>query len=493
MIKRYASPVISSVWTNEFKLGLWQETELAVMQARVMLNLLDEKVFDETHRILTQLPIDISWWEARDTEIHHDLQAFIDERVRRLPPEFQVRFHEDMTSYDTEEPAFARMLAKSLEPVSAAVQALVKLLREMAIKYRYTVMMGKTHGQQAEIQSFGKRCLSWIADLSVDYGNLLAAGENLKFSKLSGAIGNYGSLTPKIEERALRLLGLTPFPGATQIMPRELYAPLAQALCQVVMTIDKIGTTIRLGARSGRPIYQEPFGKKQKGSSRMPHKKNTILTEQLEGMARMAQGYLLMIMQNIKTWEERAIEQSCVERVAWPDLFHVTMHSLKTITTVLSGLQVYPDNMMLEIIDSRGCYAAGGAKEFLRQRLAGQGIEAEDVYRMVQLAAFVAFNPTNSVANLRASPPENIPDMNMWLQYFSKESPAPVVSIKDILSRGLLEPVPELDATESQVDGWNEALEEIFTDVSCCRDWENVFSIQQRLLGEDELYKKLIE
>ena len=175
---------------------------------------------------------------------------------------------------------------------------------------------------------------------------------NLDYSKLSGAIGNYGSINPEVEIKALELLELQPYYGATQIMPRELYAPLAQALAQIVSTLNKIAMAIRLGARSGNPIYHEPFKKTQMGSSAMPHKKNTIRTEQIEGMERMAHNYLQMIMENIKTWEERAIEQSCVERVAWPDLFHVTIHSLRSMNFVLSGLQVYPDNMLREIIES---------------------------------------------------------------------------------------------------------------------------------------------
>ena len=152
-------------------------------------------------------------------------------------------------------------------------------------------MMARTHGQEAELQSFGARILTWIVDLRQAYSGVELAQRNLHYCKLSGAIGKYGDMNPEIERLSLSILGFEPFHGATQIIPRTLQVPLAQSLMNLAMVIDKIGNDIRLSARSGRPLMQEPFGKKQKGSSAMPQKKNPIRTEQLEGMARMAKGF----------------------------------------------------------------------------------------------------------------------------------------------------------------------------------------------------------
>src|SRR3989338_7591743 len=391
MHPRYAHPQITNIWCSENKLNLWQEPELAVIRARVNLGQLPKSVFENISRLLGAEKIDLDWWQQKDKEVGHDLNAFLEERLRYLPIELQQHFHDGMTSYDTEESAFVTMLSQSLFLFEAPLEELVKVLKTMALRYRYTIMIGRTHGQEAELQSFGKRCLTWLQAFNLSTGNITGASESLEFSKLSGAIGNYRGIDAEVEREALRILRFAPFYGATQIMPRELYAPIAQSLCQLLFTLNKIALDIRLGARSGRPLWQEPFGKKQKGSSAMPHKKNTIATEQIEGMARMAEGFFQMIMKNIVTWEERAIEQSCVERVAWPDLFHVAIHSIKTMAKVLEGLQVSPDNVIVEIFVFCGGYEAGEAKEFLRHHGAQFGLSTEDAYRIVQMAAFHAF------------------------------------------------------------------------------------------------------
>ena len=491
MISRYRSPKIEDLWSDQTKVLMWQKVELAVIKARYLMGTLPADVANEISTALLRTPVVLDWWKTREKENGHDLQAFIDERVRFLSPTAQPIFHQGMTSYDTEEAAFAMILRMSVDCVVDVYSELISNLVELARKHRFTIMMGKTHGQGAEVQTLGKRFLSWLADLEVDKENLLRAQQNLKYSKLSGAIGNYGGITPELEVAALAQLGLKPFYGATQIMPRELYVPLAQALCQMVMTLNKIATAIRLGARSGRPIYQEPFGKKQKGSSRMPHKKNTIKTEQVEGMARMAQGYLLMIVQNIATWEERAIEQSCVERVAWPDLFHVVLHSFKVMSSVISGLQVYPDNMIREIIDSRGCYAAGEAKEFLREHLASLGVTVDHAYRIVQMAAFMAHSPSGIGAGLRSSPAKSFEESTTWLGRIASDDYRSV-SIKEIIQSGILMVIPDLDVEEGMVHLWNELLKEFFSKPGNVAGWEKVFSIVDRLDGENKLYAKIL-
>ena len=488
MIPRYENPEISAIWSNKNKLALWQRTELAVIHARENLCRIEPLVTETIQRILEANEIDIDWWLARDKEISHDLNAFIDERLRFLPIELQQYFHSGMTSYDTEEPAFASMLMASASMVADKIVAITETLKSMARKYRYTIMNGRTHGQEADLQSFGKRCLTWLVAINEDRDKLLAAMENLKYSRLSGAIGNYRGVDVRIERAALSLLGFKPFYGATQIMPRELYAPLAQSLCQTVMTLNKVATDIRLGARSGRPIYQEPFGKKQKGSSAMPHKKNTISCEQLEGMARLANGYTQMIVANINTWEERAIEQSSVERVAWPDLFHVTMHSIKTMDRVLGGLAVYPDNMVAEIINSSGCYAAGEAKEFLRNYGTKYGLAAEDAYRIVQLAAFIAFEPDEESEDVRQNPPESFEEAETLLALFREKKSTVPVSIQDIILNGRLKPSRQLDAAAETIKQWNDLLSEMFADEDIREEWYEIFTPSYLLKGEDALY-----
>lgn len=471
MIERYSNPGIATIWTDAHKLQLWLKVELAVLEAKANLGLIPRRMFRQIAKILLGVPINVRWWEKRDKQIHHDLQAFVDERWRHLPPELRRQFHAGMTSYDTEEAAFASMLCESLGVVTPFCRQLEEILIALALKYRHTPMLGETHGQWAELQTFGKRCLTWLRDLRTSQQNLERAAENLRYSRLCGAVGNYaGGLSPRVEKEALRLLGFEPYYGVTQIMPRELYAPLAQALAQLVLTLHKIALAIRLGARSGCPIYQEPFGKIQAGSSAMPHKKNPIRTEQIEGMARMALGYSTTIQLNISTWAERAIEQSCVERVAWPDLFHVVAQSFKTMIHVLGKLRVYPDNMLQQILESRGCYAAVEAKEFLRGHGLRVGLSSDAIYRLVQLAAFRAFSVDHRRMSIREEPPSSFDDAETVLGCMAKLPDGSRVSLQEIIANGQLVVHPELAITERQVQRWNVALQRLFANTRLRRE-----------------------
>lgn len=493
MIKRYEDPGIANIWQESAKLAAWQQTELAVIEARVDLGMVPLSAYEKIETTLKAAPADIDWWKAREKETQHDLQAWVDERVRHLPTELRRYFHEGMTSYDTEETAFLMLIRRSMTHVLTACVGLLEALRAMAIRYHYCPMMGVTHGQPGEIQTFGKRVLTWYQEVSLAQQRVARASEDLCFSRLSGAMGNYGGVTPEIEKRALSCLGFMPFYGATQILPRQLHIPTASALATLVGVISKIGTDIRLGARSPRPIYQEPFGKKQTGSSRMPHKKNTIGSEQLEGMERMALGQLVMIQQNVRTWEERAIEQSCVERIAWPDLFHVAMRSLTVCKKLISGLQVYPDNMILNIKDTRGAWTAGPAKEFLRERLAPMGITTEDAYRIVQLASFVASKPSTAARLIRENPPKSFDEADSCVGNADNFGFAdPDSSIWDIVLRSKLEVVPALDVTDEQVSRWNDILRKFFNDAQALEDWHAVFSVQKRLADENVLFKQIL-
>lgn len=495
MDPRYEVPEVKGVFGNDHKLGLWQETELAVIKAQVVLGSgTTDAEYEMIDRIWRSTPVDIAWWKARDKEIHHDLNAFIGERVRHLPAELHEHVHKKITSFDTQEAAFAKMLLMCLDMVHAQYEELQTVIIGLARKYRYTLMNARTHGQEAELQTFGARCLTWLRDLKVAYGTLCDAIQNLKYSKISGAIGKWGSIDPELEKTALQILGFEPFYGATQIMPRIIYAPIGEALAGLVLVIDKIANDIRLNARSGRPLMREPFKKKQTGSSAMPHKRNPIRLEQLEGMGRMAKAYAIMIMDNIRTWEERAIEQSCVERVAWPDLFHVSIYSLTALKTVLDDLRVYPDNMLREVYESRGVYASSEAKEFLKERLISLvvGLTYEDAYRIVQLASFNVFEPNTGWRRLRETIPQSHAEAAGLLAEMRFMPQEEVVSIRDFIPEGALWMSDELDVSAEQVDSYNEYLRELFDNQEVVAAWNAIFDPAFLLKNEAKLYKEII-
>ena len=224
----------------------------------------------------------------------------------------------------------------------------------------------------------------------------------------------------------------------------------------------------------------------------MPHKKNTISTEQMEGMARMAKKYFGMILENISTWEERAIEQSCVERVAWPDLFHVAMHSLKTMTKVLDGLVVFSDNMLLEIIESRGTYASDEAKELLKKLGEAHGLTAEECYRIIQLASFNVFEPAPAAKKIRLNPSLTPQGADQQLFEFAKIPIAEPVSIRDIIAEGRLRVSSQLSATEEDVKRWNGILKIIFEDEANEFKWHTLFLPSFLLRNEHVIYQRVI-
>lgn len=492
MVERYKNPMISPIFSDKSKLELWQATELALIKALENLKKIPEDVYPQVFKLWQDNPIDIEWWKARDKEIHHDLNAFLDERLRYLPTELHQYVHKNITSYDTEEPAFARMLIQGIEVVKPLYEDLEETLIELALKYRYTIMNARTHGQEAEIQSFGARCLTWIVELRMAHRTLESSLGNLGFSKMSGAIGKYGSFNPEVEIEALKILGFTPLYGATQIMPRIMYVPIAQGLSGLCQVMAKIGLDIRLAARSGRPLMQEPFKKKQKGSSAMPHKKNTIRTEQLEGMARMAKKYAEMAAENTITWEERAIEQSSVERVCWQDLFHVVTNSLKVLTEVIRGLKVYPDNMLQEIYELRGAYASSEAKEFLKEHLAPIGLDYEDVYRIIQIACFNVFEPSGERLKSREIISQSLNESGFALRIASEMPPEVIVSIEEFIPAANLRLSEALDVDQITIDIYNEGLDKLFSDVKLLEKWKELFKPEFLLRNENILYKKII-
>ena len=493
MIKRYERPEIAEIWSNETKLSLWQKLELTVVWTRTKLGIAPRDVAERIEEILISRPIDEGRWLELDKLLRHDLNAFLEERKRHLSPELQMWFHKHMTSFDTEEAPFATMLEESLAVVRACFARLEQALVQMANKYRYTIMYARTHGQGAKAQTHGKRCLTWLVDVRQAISALRQACLVLKFSRLSGAVGNYGGLSPELEKEALASLGFEPYYGATQIMPRILYAPIAQSLLNLVLQLNKIAMDIRLGSRSGRPIYQEPFARVQKGSSAMPHKKNTIVTEQVEGLARLAKACALALTENIVTWEERAIEQSSVERVAWPDLFHIVVRALVVMSEVLEGLRVYPDNMLLELAESRGCYASDEAKEWLKELGVNMGLLTEDeCYRIIQLASFDVFAPTPEAQAIRENPPVSHEQAGQLLVLARVIYSSPYISIQEIVSQGLLRVSPELAATEEDVARWNAALQQIFTSVENQSQWDEIFQPAYLLRHEAVLFKEIL-
>lgn len=199
MVPRYEEADIASIWKNTSKLQLWQRSQLMLIRARAVLSLIAAAIYTRILSILQRRPIDIDWWLARDQAIHHDLRAFLDERSRHLPPDLQDEWGKDITSYDVEESAFVTMLRRSVRIVEKQAELLLAELKRLALEHRYTIMNGRTHGQEGDLQTFGKRCLNWYQDIRHAFLMLRQAKRWLSYSKMSGAVGNNPRITPELE------------------------------------------------------------------------------------------------------------------------------------------------------------------------------------------------------------------------------------------------------------------------------------------------------
>lgn len=497
MIKRYRNPEIEETSSDENKLLLWQEVELAVIEAREKLGRIPQGTTARVKACLDAHPIDLAWWEQRDNEIHHDLQAAVDERRRHLPDELKKEYHKGNTSYDTEEPAFSEMLRMSTDEVQQIAHELRCAIKEKALAYRFTPMLARTHGQWAQIQSFGYECLTWHEDLSIPLADISDAASRLRFTKCSGAVGNNSEIDPELEYEVLKILGKQPWHGATQIMPRSLYASLASGLAHLVTQCEKIATDIRLAARSGYKTLEEPFNPNQKGSSAMPQKRNPIRLEQICGMGRAARHFAGMLEENIVTWESRDISQSCVERIAWPDLFHVTMRVLTVLTKVIEGLNVYPDVMMREIAMSAGTYASNAAKTFLAEHGAEFGIGPDDAYGIVRLASHITFEPNGAESTVRQSSLASLEFADNMYAEFEKYLRVVATSIPEsievIIATGSLHTREDIGVSAETAGTWADKLTALFESVKLADEWQALFAPSRGMRNEAHAFKQVFK
>lgn len=386
MIPRYSPPLMAQVWTEENKFQTWLKVELAMIKARTRLGYLNDDP-NILNRISAAATFTVEAIEARDREIEHDLQAFVDVVRASLPEADRKYFHQDMTSYDTEVPAQAIQIVQAIEIIQADLLGFRNLLQRKAGEHSKTYCMGITHGQDAEPTSFGwSRFAVWLElmhKVDLDLELIKTEAEQIK---CSGAVGNYLTIHPDLEAEVAAVLHLEVRPAATQIVARDVHARLFSALAVLAGGIEKMATDLRLLSTSGYAEVREPRKKKQKGSSAMPHKRNPILLERLCGMAILARGYACMGQELIRTWLERDIAHSCVERVILPDAFCIVDYSIQKMTSIISGLEINRERMAENINRQFGCWASENVKSLLHEK----GIEPDLVYEFVRDSAFTA-------------------------------------------------------------------------------------------------------
>jgi adenylosuccinate lyase len=384
MIERYTLPEIGAIWTEEAKYRSWLDVELAVCRARAQLGEIPAEEVDE---LAGKADFTVQRIHEIEEETNHDVIAFVSTVAEAVDSPVARHFHFGLTSSDVLDTAGALQLSKALDLIAAEAKGLALLICEMALEHRGTVMVGRTHGVHAEPMVFGHKLAVWAFEMERNLERLAHAREVAAVGKISGAVGVYANVDPKVEAIACQELGIKPAPASTQIVQRDRHAEVLAGLAILGSTVEKIALEIRGAQRTEVRELSEPFGRGQKGSSAMPHKRNPILCERLCGMARLMRGYASVGFENNALWQERDISHSSAERVVLPDATVLALYMLRTTTRVLRGLQVYKDRMLDNLNVGGGVVYSG--RVLLALVEAGMG--RDDAYAVVQGAAMQAW------------------------------------------------------------------------------------------------------
>ncbi|HXJ33927.1 MAG TPA: adenylosuccinate lyase [Candidatus Eisenbacteria bacterium] len=376
MIERYTRPAMAAVWTDETRLGHWLAVELALVD---VLAERGEVPVDAARRLRAGARVNVRRMQEIEAEVKHDVIAFVSSVAETVGDEGRF-LHLGLTSSDVVDSAFALQLRDAADLLLAELDRLRGAVKAQALRHKHTPMIGRTHGIHAEPITFGLKCASWYAELGRDRRRLAAARDEIRHGKLSGAVGTFANNDPSVEAAVLGRLGLVPEPIATQVVPRDRHAVFFTTLAVLAGTCERIALEIRHLQRTEVGEAAEPFGKGQKGSSAMPHKRNPILTENVCGIARLVRGYAMAALENIALWHERDISHSSVERVIAPDATIALDFALARLVGVVADLDVRPETMAANLARMGGAIFS----EQVLLTLVRKGVARDQAYRWIQ-------------------------------------------------------------------------------------------------------------
>ncbi len=375
---------MGELWTEAYKLKTWLQVEIAVCEAQAQLGAIPEAAVEEIKAKANFDPQRVLEIEA---EVRHDMIAFLT-NVNEYVGDVGRYIHLGLTSSDVLDTALALQLVGSLDIILEHVEQLSQAIRYQAQQHRDTVMIGRSHGIHAEPITFGFKLAGWLAEVCRNRDRILRLRQEIAVGKISGAVGTYANIDPKVEAIACQNLGLTPDTASTQVISRDRHADYVQQLALLGASIERFAVEIRNLQRTDVLEVEEFFSKGQKGSSAMPHKRNPIRSERLTGMARILRGHAVAALENVALWHERDISHSSVERVILPDVCILTHFMLVEITDLVKNLLVYPENM------KRNMNLYGGVvfSQRVMLTLVEKGMSREEAYRIVQSCAHEAWN-----------------------------------------------------------------------------------------------------
>ena len=384
MIERYSPPAIRAVWADQHRFELFLRIEILACEAWAKLGRIPESALPKIRKA-TFDAAKIAEVEAR---VGHDVIAFLTV-VNESIGQPEARYvHLGMTSQDLNDTAMAVQLVESSRIIAGDLGTVREAAAELAVRHRKTLMAGRTHGVVAEPITFGFKAAGWVAELDRTMARLARATEDAAVGRVSGAVGTHATVDPRVEEHVCAELGLKPDDVSTQVVARDRHANFMSALALAAGALERIATEIRHLQRSEVGEAFEPFGKEQKGSSAMPHKRNPVMTERVCGLARVVRGHLVTALENTALWHERDISHSSAERIIFPDACAAVDYMAMEMTKVLSGLEVRPARML------RNLQFGGGVVFSQRVLLAlvDSGMSREDAYVVVQKAAMQAMD-----------------------------------------------------------------------------------------------------
>ena len=390
---------MKAIWSEESKLARWLEVELAATDAWAEIGVVPREAADELRaRAVPPTPERVSEIEART---HHDVAAFVDAVAEDAGPSARW-LHYGLTSSDVLDTALALQLREAGALLLAGIDAALGAVIRRAEEHRATPMAGRTHGVHAEPITFGAKLAGWAFELDRDRERLARAVEGMRVGKLSGTVGVYAGGDPEVERLVCERLGLEREPAATQVIPRDRHAELMTVLALVAASIERFASEVRHLARTEVREVMEPFGRGQKGSSAMPHKRNPVVAERLCGLARIVRANALVGLENVALWHERDISHSSAERVILPDAFLALDYMLDRFTWLIDGLVVDAARMRRNLDDSHGLVFS----QRVLLALVESGLERDEAYRLVQAHAMRAWEDDVDFEALVAADPE---------------------------------------------------------------------------------------
>jgi adenylosuccinate lyase len=402
MIPRYSRPEMAALWTPARRYQTWLDVELAAGRAMAEAGLVPRQAIEEcAAKGGTFTEADAARIDEIEKVTRHDVIAFLTFMEERIGPAAR-HLHFGMTSSDVLDTSLAMLLRDAATMLIEGVEKARASVVKRAIEFKHTPCIGRSHGIHAEPTTFGWKLLVWADELSRASERLKRARDVISVGKLSGAVGTFAHLTPAIEERAMASLGLRPAPASTQIVQRDRHAEYFSAIALVGASIEKFAVEIRHLQRTEVREAEEPFGKGQKGSSAMPHKRNPILSENLTGLARVLRGYAVSALEDVPLWHERDISHSSVERVIAPDGTVTLDFMLHRFAGLMDGLRVYPERMMENLQATRGLVFS----QVVLLKLIEHGMERQQAYVVVQRNAMRVWDENRDFRALLAEDPD---------------------------------------------------------------------------------------